>query len=228
LAKERRNEPRMALVLPVKVQGHVEGGAPWDEMSSTDDASFGGASFVLDHTVEMGHVLSLNLPLPRRFRRYDLSEPGYHVFALVRDVMAVGPTRRVGVMFLGRNPPKDWEQNPGGRYLLPSDPPPKPKERRRFSRLVNAYLNLKLQRVDASGTTLQEERTVAENLGKGGARVMTSMAVAKGEVLLVEEMGGDFKARAEIRNVYIGEDRVPRLNLAFLDAEAPDRLWSAR
>ncbi len=218
----------MALVLPVKVQGHLEGGAPWEEMSSTDDASFGGASFALDHVLEMGHVLSLSLPLPRRFRRYDLSEPGYRVFGLVRDVMTMGRTRRVGVMFLGRTPPKGWEKKPGGRYLLPSDPPPQPKERRRFSRLDNAYQNLKLQRIDASGATLQEERTVAENLGKGGARVMTSMSVAKGEILLVEEMGGDFKTRAEIRNVYIGEDRVPRLNLAFLDIEAPDRLWSAR
>lgn len=27
MTKERRNEPRMALVLPVRVQGHAEGGA---------------------------------------------------------------------------------------------------------------------------------------------------------------------------------------------------------
>lgn len=228
MTKERRNEPRMALVLPVRVQGNAEGGAAWDEMSATDDASFGGASFALDHPVEQGHVLALSLPMPRRFRRYDLSEPRYQVYALVRDVLPMGKTRRVGVMFLGKNPPKGWEQNPGGRYLLPSDPPPKPRERRRYSRLDGAYLNLKLQRIDASGATLQEERTVAENLGKGGARVMTSMAVAKGDVVRVEELGGDFRTRAEIRNIYIGEDRVPRLNLAFLDAEAPDRLVSLR
>lgn len=228
MTSERRREPRMALVLPIRVQGHAEGGSAWNEMSSTDDASFGGASFALDHEVSAGNVLALDLPLPRRFRRYDLGEARYHVYALVRDVLAVGRTRRVGVMFLGRHPPKDWDKNPGGRYLLPSDPPPKPKERRRFSRLDNAFLNLKLQRVDSAGAMLQEERTVAENMGRGGARVMTSMAVAKGEVLLVEEMGGEFKTRAEIRNVYIGEDRIPRLNLAFLDAEAPARLIDVR
>lgn len=227
MTKDRRSEPRMALVLPVRVRGHVDGDGAWDEMSSTDDASFGGASFALDHAVEPGHVLALSLPLPRRFRRYDLSEPRYHVYALVRDVLPVGRTRRVGVMFLGRNPPKDWEQNKGGRYLLPGDPPPKPKERRRFARLDNAYLNLKLQRLDTSGAPVQEERTIAENLGRGGARVMTSMAVSKGEVLMVEEMGGDFRTRAEIRNIYIGQDRIPRLNLQFLDAEAPERLVPA-
>jgi hypothetical protein len=52
--------------------------------------------------------------------------------------------------------------------------------------------------------------------------------VAKGEVVVVEELGGgDFRSRAEIRNVYIGKDNVPRLNLMFLDGEAPDRLVSA-
>lgn len=216
----------MALVLPVKVQGYAEDGAPWSEMSSTDDASFGGASLVLEHVVEPGHVLELSLPLPRRFRRYDLTEPGYHVWALVRDVLPAGATTRVGVMFLGKNPPKEHE--PGGRYLLPTDPPPKPKERRRFSRLDNAFLNLKLHRLDPSGAPLQEERTVAENLSKGGARVMTAMPLAKGDVVLVEEMGGEFKTRAEIRNVYIGEDRIPRLNLQFLDGEAPDRMVAVR
>ena len=228
MGKERRSEPRMALELPVRVKGHAEDGTPWNEMSSTDDASFGGASLILDHTVEPGHVLNLSLPLPRRFRRYDLTEPGYHVWALVRDVLEAGATRRVGVMFLGKTPPKDYEKNPGGRYLLPTDPPPKPKERRRFSRIENAFLNLKLHRLDPSGATVQEERTVAENLGKGGARVMTAMPVAKGEVVLVEEMGGEFKTRAEIRNVYIGEDRIPRLNLQFLDGGAPDRMVAVR
>jgi PilZ domain len=228
MSKERRSEPRMALVLPVRVQGNAEGGAPWTEMSSTDDASFGGASFVLEHSVDLGHVLSLILPLPRRFRRYDLTEPGYHVWSLVRDVMVVGATRRVGVMFLGKSPPRGYEKNPGGRYLLSTDPPPKPKERRRYSRLENAFQNLTLRRLDATGAPIQEERTVAENLSKGGARVMTAMAVAKGDVVLVEEMGGDFRTRAEIRNVYIGEDRVPRLNLQFLDGEAPDRMLEGR
>ena len=57
---------------------------------------------------------------------------------------------------------------------------------------------------------------------------MTAMPVAKGEVVLVEEMGGEFKTRAENRNVYIGEDRIPRLNLQFLDGEAPDRMVAVR
>jgi len=43
-------------------------------------------------------------------------------------------------------------------------------------------------------------------------------------VLEVEELQGTFHTRAEIRNIYIGKDNIPRLNLRFLDADAPDRL----
>ncbi len=214
----------MALRLPVRVRATGSDGRNWSEMSSTDDASFGGASFSLEHPLEVGRAVELTLPLPKRFRRYDLNEPGYRIFGLVRDVtnQAEGG-RRVGVMFLGRNPPKGYEKNPGGHYLLPTDLAPAPKERRQLTRLEHARVNFRLQRLGMTGAGA-EERTVAENLGKGGARVMTSLALAKGEIVMVEELAGPFRTRAEICNVYMGEDRIPRLNLHFLDAQAPDRL----
>jgi hypothetical protein len=40
----------------------------------------------------------------------------------------------------------------------------------------------------------------------------------------IEEVGGDYKTRAEVRNVSIGADNHPRLNLLFLDEPAPERL----
>jgi hypothetical protein len=223
--KERRREVRMQVTLPVRVQGHDPDGASWEEMTSSDDASFGGASFALKHAVGIHQALLLSLPLPKSLRQHDQNEPSYRVYALVRDATPAKSGRsRVGVLFLGKHPPKGYEKNPGGRYLLPTDPPPKPKERRRFQRVENLFLNLKLTRVNGGGAPGEEERTIAENLGKGGARVMTSMSVTKGEILLVEEMGGPFRTRAEVRNVYVGADRIPRLNLQFLDGEAPDRL----
>jgi hypothetical protein len=83
------------------------------------------------------------------------------------------------------------------------------------------HYNLRLSR---QGEGAEKEFTVAENLSKGGARVLTTLPVVKGEIIIVEEMAGPFRSRAEIRNIYIGKDKVPRLNLRFLDAEAPDRL----
>jgi hypothetical protein len=223
-ARDRRNEPRIALALPVRVSGVDEDGTAWEEVTSTDDASFGGASFALRHGVETGRALQLAMPLPKRFRRYDLTEPSYQVFALVRDLMTQKSGTRVGVLFLGKQAPKDYDTNPAQRYLLPSDPPAAPQERRKRTRLAHVSISLKLRRIAANQGTAQEERTVAENLGKGGARVVTSLPLTKGEIVMVEELGGAFRTRAEVCNVYIGEDRVPRLNLHFLDAEAPDRL----
>jgi hypothetical protein len=48
--------------------------------------------------------------------------------------------------------------------------------------------------------------------------------VFKGVTLTVEEVGGGFKTRAEVRNVAIGEDGQPRLSLLFIDDSVPERL----
>jgi hypothetical protein len=90
---------------------------------------------------------------------------------------------------------------------------------------LDIFVNLVVRRVGTLGTVLQEERTIAENIGRGGARVLTGMAsVTPGDVLHLEEVGGDFKTRAEVRNAYVGKDNIRRLNLRFLDGPAPDRL----
>ena len=97
-------------------------------------------------------------------------------------------------------------------------------ERRRSTRL-EIFVNFQLKRVGTLGTVLQEERTIAENISRNGARVMTSMnSVAIGDVVQLEEVGGNFKTRAEVRNAYVGRDKIRRLNLRFVDDQAPDRL----
>jgi len=215
----------MSLSLPVKVQGYKADGSVWDEMSTLDNASASGAAFQVRHLVTKGNVFLISMPLPKRFRRYDLSEPSYRTYALVRHVNSTLTGFRVGVMFLGKNAPRGFEKNPSGLYFLPSDPPPVAtvKERRRWQR-IDIFVNLKLRRLSPEGGGPQEERTIAENIGRGGARVLTSMAVGKGEVLMVEEIDGPFRTRAEVRNIFIGADSIPRLNLQFLDGEAPERL----
>ena len=224
---DRRKDSRMKLSLPVRVQGHTAEGAAWEEMTICEDTSHGGASFNLkEHTCFPGQVLYLSLPLPKDFRSYALSDSSYNTYALVRSMVAAAKVVRIGVMFLGRTAPKGYQANPGGRFLLPNDPKPAPKERRRAKR-VDAYVNLKLRVVDAEGRTLREEQTVTENLSRAGLRVMTGLPVAKGERILVEDLAGTFQAPVEIRNLFIGKDGVPRLNLFFLNGGAPDALLAA-
>jgi hypothetical protein len=109
----------------------------------------------------------------------------------------------------------------------PVTPAPTP-ERRRVTRL-DIFVNFVLRREGTLGTLLQEERTIAENIGRGGARVLSTMSsVGPGDVVYLEEVGGPkgepFKTRAEVVGTYVGKDGVRRLNLHFLDRPAPDYL----
>jgi serine/threonine protein kinase len=98
------------------------------------------------------------------------------------------------------------------------------RERRRVTRLDISY-NFNMRRLGTAGTVLQLERTVAENIGRGGARVFTTMAsLAPGDIVYLEHVDGPFKTRAEVRGSYVGKDNVRRLNLRFLDSPAPDYL----
>jgi hypothetical protein len=108
---------------------------------------------------------------------------------------------------------------------VPLPPQPSPYADRRQSTRLDIFVNFVLKRVGTLGTVLQEERTIAENISRNGARVMTSMtAVAAGDVVQLQEIGGGFQTRAEVRNAYVGRDNIRRLNLRFVDGPAPDRL----
>jgi hypothetical protein len=96
-------------------------------------------------------------------------------------------------------------------------------ERRAVPR-VELFVNFVLQQVDEWGTVLQEELTVADNLGRGGVRVLTSLGFKSGDIVLLQEAGGGFATRAEIRGITRVQASVDRLHLRFLDREAPDRL----
>jgi hypothetical protein len=219
----------MGLSVPVRVLGHDPDGTPWEEMTATDDASLGGASFPLKHAHGVGQVLNVSAPLPRIFRRYDLAEQSYRIYALVRNTRAGSAGERVaGVMFIGKVPPKGYETKPGGRYRLPEDPQTGPVvargERRQRERL-QLFVNLRLRRLGASGPL--EEQTVTENVCRGGARVFTTLPVSAGETLTVADLEDKVAAEALVCNVYVGPDRVTRLNLHFPDAAGFERLLHA-
>jgi hypothetical protein len=211
------------------VQGLDSDGKKWEEMTTGEDISAGGAAFPLKHEVAKGQALILTLPLPRRFRAFDLSGPTYRVFALVRKVERTTGGFRIGSMFIGKNPPRGFETHPATRYLLPGEARPQPAAAATSERRVEArfelFLKLRVRR-DAEAMGTLEELTVAENLSKTGARVRTSLPIGKGEILYLEEIGGDFKTRAEVRYVRIGSDQVPRLGLKFLDGPLPERLFT--
>jgi hypothetical protein len=217
----------MGLSVPVRVLGHDPDGTPWEEMTTMHTASFGGASFPLKHGHGVGQVLDISAPLPRNFRRYDLAEQSYRIFALVRNTRVLGSERVAGVMFIGKVPPKGYDTRPGGRYRLPGDPLTRPAaggERRKRERL-QLFVNLRLRRLGLSGPL--EEQTVTENVCRGGARVFTTLPVSSGETLTVTDLDDKVAAEAVVCNVYTGSDHVTRLNLQFPDVAGFERLLHA-
>jgi hypothetical protein len=236
---ERRRDARESIKLMLAIQGYSSDGTAWEEMATTEDASGGGLCFVTQQPMVKGQVLHLALPLPRSLRQFDHNAHSYYVYAIVRNVLADDSGNRVGVMFYGKDPPRGFERTPGARFLLPSDlvpetlhepdppaPPlrmterkpasPDPMGHRRHER-VDIFVNLRLEQSDEWGTVLAEEMTVTENLSAGGARCPTSLPLHKGDVLSVQEIGGPFESRAVIVNTYLGDDKVQRVNLKFLE-----------
>lgn len=209
---------------PVRVQGRESDGTTWEEMSSCEDASAGGVGLKLSRPVVLGQVLHLSLPLPQQFRQYDLTDASYRVYTLVRNVRpAPGGGVRVGLLFIGKHPPrKAAESRPGELFLMPGDPTP--VERRKFPRMLSR-LNLRLEAEHAPGGVAMQETTIAEDVSPRGAQVKAStLPVVKGAILQVTDIGGEWKTRAEVRNITIGQDGYPRLHLLFLDASAPEHM----
>jgi hypothetical protein len=202
----------------VRVQGRDTDGSILEEMSSCDDACPGGVSLRLQHPVRQGQVLFLSLPLPSRFRQYDVTAQSYRVYALVRSVVQVpGRGARLGLLFYGRTPPHGAESLPAGFFLMEGDQ--RPGRAGRSTAVV-----LRLAASQAPGGLEQEEQAVIEYVTPRGVRVtVTSLPVMKGIRLGVEEPGGGFRTGAEVENVLIGPDGRPHADLVFLDVPPPER-----
>src|SRR5512143_563166 len=121
MPNERRKTLRQNLGIPVRVQGFLADGATWEELTTTLDVSYGGACFSLGHEAELGQVLLLSLALPKRLRQFDLTASTYRVYSLVRGVRRRDERPRVGVMFFGKYPPREFQERPAARFLLPTD-----------------------------------------------------------------------------------------------------------
>jgi hypothetical protein len=168
--------------------------------------SGGGAAPDVASTSGEGFHRPLHAPLP------EDSGAGYTPPAFI--ALSTIPRGRSGVPPAPRPGAPTPEFRPSRE--VPSD--------RRGAPRVDLFVNFTIQLVDEWGAVLQEELTVADNVAKGGARVMTSLAFQVGEILLLQEAGGGFATRAEVRGITRAQPTVDRLHLRFLDRQAPDRL----
>jgi hypothetical protein len=214
---------RRGLRLPAVVRGHNHNG-PWEEAATTVDVSQGGLSFLLRRPVPMGQVLHMTVPLPEIFRRHDLKAQAYNVYVLVRHATSAGPPFVVGAMYLGKQPPRGYQENPTALVYLPADPHPAADNRKHQRHLLT--ITMSLRRLEVPSGQLAEELTITEDVSLGGARVRSALGIGKGELVLLTEMDGPFREQALVLNVAHGTDNITRLNLSF--ANQPRATEAAR
>src|SRR5215213_11868800 len=86
--KWKRIRERMALHLPVRVQGRETLDFAWTEMTRLTNVTPFGAGFPLKRPTEKGRLLYMTIPMPRQLRVFDYVEDQYRIWAIVRYMKA--------------------------------------------------------------------------------------------------------------------------------------------
>jgi len=220
---ERRSESRLTIPINVKLRwGGARDAPPQEEQSIIDSISRHGARVMTAMAaISPGDELTL-----------EEIDGGFTARAVVRNAYHGSDNiRRLGLQFLDQTAPdrllpprEDRERRAATPAARPTVTPSRPKTERRASSRLETPLEVMVARVRGP-EVLPDERTLAENISRGGARVMTAdPSISASDVVRFREVGGDFQTQAEVRHAYAGRDRIRRLNLKFLDRPAPDRL----
>lgn len=234
---------RIALSLPVRVQGRETINFEWTEMSRLVDVTPFGARLRLKRPTEIGRLLLLILAMPRQLRCFDHVEDQYRVWSLVRNIKVLDPDKEkgalieIGVAFVGKRPPKSFETNPARRYdisatgglgglwtiseesstiLTEIGVSDKRKETRHFM-----PIEVTIQAFDENGKFNETENTVTENISAHGAAVFTTLNLEPGRFVRMSSPQYGAAVLAVVRDRRPGADGIPRLHLQFTGGEWP-------
>ncbi len=239
--KENRRIQRLVLPLPIRIEAHVNQSVSWNEITRLNDVSVFGSGFNLRRPVKRGRLLHLTIPLPRKLRNFDFTEPQYRVWGLVRSCILKNnsaPTDNysVGVAFIGKTPPKSYFDDPAKMYEIShrddgslwniteaptqTDESHLPKELRRHSR-YSIPTTIIIEKMDAEGKVTQSEPTVTENISLSGASVFTTLDVEVGSFVRVKSEQYNVSIISVVRGRRLGNDKIPRLHIEFVDRFFP-------
>jgi len=228
----KRRRWRIPLALPIRVRCKESHEYEWIEHSRLVDVSHFGAGFTLTRPVEPGRLLQLTIPLPQKLRCFDHGEPQYSVWSLVRHAAPIRGAQhqestlfRVGVAFVGKRPPRSYEENPTIRFEpLPIDngqntmwqvSESRPHNQRRETRLI-IPLEVLIEAFDENGKPSLHEHTVTETMSSLGTCVPTNLNVEVGRILRITSARDQVSIFAAIRSRKLPPDGIPRLGLEFL------------
>lgn len=232
----KRIRERLALHLPVRVQGRDTPDFEWTEMTRLANVTPFGAGFPLKHPTEKGRLLYMTIPMPRQLRVFDHVEDQYRIWAVVRYMKAKasdkGTVFDVGVAFIGKRAPASYAAEPWKRYDIstsafqalaaPDDIlKPLPSSDQRTQTRHNIAVDMRIELVDVSGQITESEHTVTEDISTQGATIFTMLQIPTGRFIRLTSEQQGITAHAAIRSRSIGADGVPRIHVEFIDREWP-------
>jgi hypothetical protein len=235
----KRIRERLELKLPIRVRCREAVGVEWTEVTRLADVTPFGAGFTLKRPIEKGRLLHMTIPMPRQLRVFDHVEDQYKVWALVRYVKPgvapdnTTPLFEVGVAFLGKYPPRSYEENPARRYEIGG---PKPGDlnaiaewspmeleasNNRLPTRHNIPVDMLLESFNEKGEVEQREQTVTENISEKGAALYTTLALPVGRFIRLSSEQYKMALYAVVRGQSMGPAGVSRLHVEFIDREWP-------
>lgn len=238
---DNRRIQRVSLSLPVRVESHVNESISWNEVTRLNDLSAFGAGFNLRRPVKRGRLIQMTIPMPRKLRSFDFTEPQYKVWGLVRSCITktntpTAESHSVGVAFIGKNPPQSYYNDPARLFEIShrdegslwrvieavSEPDEShlPNELRRHTRFP-IPANIIIETIDEDGNVILSESTVTENISLSGASVFTSLAVEVGSFLRVKSDQYNASIISVVRGKRLGQDNIPRVHIEFVDRFFP-------
>jgi hypothetical protein len=231
----KRIRERLALHLPVRVQGRETADFEWNEITRLTNVTPFGAGFPLKRPTEKGRLLFMTIPMPRQLRVFDHVEDQYRIWAIVRYMKAQLSSKEtlfdVGVAFIGKRPPSSYQAEPWKRYdisknafqalanpedILRTFPSIDQRQHTRH----NIAVEMRIDMVDQTGAVVKSEQTVTEDISSRGATIFTTLRIPAGRFIRVTSEQG-VTAHAAIRSCTTGADGVPRIHVEFIDREWP-------
>lgn len=230
----KRIRERLALHLPVRVQGRETPDFEWTEITRLTNVTPFGAGFPLKRPTEKGRLLFMTIPMPRQLRVFDHVEDQYRIWAIVRymksSITEKGSVFDVGVAFIGKRPPASFEKEPWKRYdistsafqaLAAPDDILTPLREQRVHTRYGIAVDMRVELLNINGEVVMSEHTVTEEISTGGATIFTTLEIPTGRLIRLTSEQHGITTHAAIRSRSTGVDGVPRIHVEFIDREWP-------
>ena len=201
-----------------------------------------GARFRLMRPFDIGRLLQLTLAMPRQLRVFDHVEDQYRVWSIVRNARLLEQKTpkdsllEVGVAFIGKRPPKSYEENPARRYEIAQTKLESQlwaaqedsveqlaeiviDDKRKESRqLIPVDVLIEVYDADKIVNT---EQSVTENISRRGAAVFTELDLQPGTFVKMSNERYNAVVLGVVRGQHAGADGITRLHLEFIGSEWP-------